>query len=138
MFIPQLRPIGLMASRLYGPGNLRQEDLNRFNQWIRSPAIHASTPPRPQPNRLAGVLFQHPQQQLPQTPRSCKLVQGRPHWRGKMARERERERERGREREQVAVHFLSTFRTCGRNMTWLQEEEVCVSLPADHRQLTVR
>lgn len=32
---------------------------------------------------------------LPQTPRSCKLVQGQPHWReGKMARDREKERER--------------------------------------------
>lgn len=62
---------------------------------------------------------------LPETPRSCKLVQGQPHWR--KGRWWERGEKREGEKERATVCFLSPFRTSGRNIKWLQEEEVCVS-----------
>lgn len=72
----------------------------------------------PQCDCLACILFQHPQQH------SLRL-QGLGSWckvnhteEGKMARESERAH--------GTVCFLSPFRTRGSNISWLQEEEVCV------------
>lgn len=50
---------------------------------------------------------------LPQTPRSCKLVQGQPHWRkGKMARERESKGERPCASHHPYRHVVETLRGC--------------------------
>lgn len=90
------------------------------------PWLHSTPLPLcPQCDCLACVLFQHPQQH------SLRL-QGLASWCKVNHTGERQDGERKRARETVC--FLSPVRTRGRNITWLQKEEVCLQY---HHQLMV-